>query len=390
MTAADPSSPPVLGLVLPGGGARCAYQVGVLKAVAELARPGPLPFPVLSGTSAGALVAAVLAAHADDFQRGVGVLEDVWGGFTVGRVFRSDTRAMLGSGLKLLLALVSAGLLARPPRSLFDNAPLRRLLASGVDFDAIRANLARGHLRAFAITAAGYSTARSVSFVQAAEPVAPWSRAWRLGLAADITLDHLMASAAIPFLFPAVAMGGEYFGDGAMRQSAPLATPIHLGASRLLVIGVRGTRSASGEVPPREPTLGQVFGFMLDTLFADGLDSDLERMRRVNILVSRIAAEPGTPATLGLRPVEPTVFGPQHDLAELAARHAGSMPRSLRALLRAMGAYDGGGRQLLSYLLFEGDYTRALIAAGHADAMARRAELERLLGSAARSAAPAG
>jgi len=386
VATAPPAAAPVqdrgrLGLVLSGGGARGAYQVGVLKAIAELGpRDGPVPFDVICGTSAGAITAAVVAAHAAHFRAGVVNLERVWRNFSVEQVFRADAASMLRAGLRWLLALVSGGWLAPPPRSVFDNSPLRELLERHVNFARISDAIEHGHLGALAVSAAAYRRALSVAFYAARAERAPWLKGWRRGEPAELGLDHLMASAAVPFLFPPVRMGDEYYGDGAMRQSAPLSPAIRLGADRLLVIGVR-TASTSCHDPsaPRSqpPSFGQIFGFMLDTLFMDGLHADLERLERDNQLIDAVG-----PDRAGLRHVAALVVTPREDFAAIAHRHADEIPRALRVLLRTMGAANPGGAALLSYLLFEGGYTRELIALGYADAMRRRDELQAFVASA--------
>jgi NTE family protein len=371
-------SRPRIALVLPGGGARSAYQVGVLKALASWCPPGtPLPFRLLCGTSAGAVLVAVLATYAPRFRQGASALDRVWRGFHVDQVFRSDTSAMLRSGAQVLLALLSAGWLVPPPRSLFDNAPLRRLLEWRVNFARIRQALDAGLLDALAVTATSFATGESVSFIDSARPVRGWERPGQRGVNAVLGLDHLMASAAIPFLFPPVRMMDAHFGDGAMRQVTPLAPAIRLGADRILVIGVRERgRARLGAAVTGPPSFGQVFGFMLETLFMEGLDADLERLRRTNELLDDI---PGA-CQLGLRRIESLVMHPQSDLSAAAAAHAGEMPRSVRSLLRTMGAASEMGGQLTSYLLFEAGYTAELIDMGYGDAQARRDEICAFLG----------
>jgi NTE family protein len=377
--------------VLPGGGARAAYQVGVIKAIAELLPPGaPCPFRVIAGTSAGAIVSSVVAAHARHFREGAVNLERFWRNFHVEQVFRADASSMLRSGLHWLLALVSGGWLVPPPRSVFDNRPLRDTLERHVNFARVREALDHGYLDALAISASAYRTAWSVAFFECSHGAPPWQHTWRIGQATEFTLEHLMASAAVPFLFPPVRMGDEYYGDGAMRQVAPLSPAINLGAERLLIVTVRDSRmraaAASGAFasigapqgaggPGDGPTFGQIFGFMLDTLFMDGVQADLERLRRDNQLIAAGGA------IEGLKIIEPLVITPREDFGEIAERHAQEAPRALRALLRTMGAAGPGGRTLLSYLLFEAGYTRELIAIGYRDARARREELQELLRS---------
>src|SRR5215510_285129 len=228
-----------LGLILTGGGARSAYQVGVLKALAEIVpEKSPLPFPVVTGTSAGAVSATVLASRAADYHAAVRGLEDVWGNFTVSQVFRADTVSMMRAGLHWLLAFVSSGLLLPPPRSLFDNSPLRALLRRTIAFRGIRRSIERGRLHALGICATSFTSGRPVTFFQGRHEVEPWSRVASVSARVRLSLDHLMASVSIPFLFPPIWLDGEYYGDGAMRQSTPLSPAIHLGATRLLIIGV--------------------------------------------------------------------------------------------------------------------------------------------------------
>jgi len=379
LTETGAGAAPRVALVLPGGGARSAYQVGVLKAIAGWSRPGsPLPFRVLCGTSAGSILAAVLASYAPRFRQGVSALDRVWRGFRVHQVFRTDNATMLRAGARFMFALASGGWLLPPPRSLLDNAPLRQLLESRVNFTRIRQALDSGLLDALAITATSFTSGESVAFVDSTHPLRGWERPGQRGVAAELGLDHLMASAAIPFLFPAVHMLGSHFGDGAMRQVTPLAPAIRLGADRILVIGVRERgRAPVGAAIKGPPTFGQIFGFMLDTLFMEGLDNDLERLARTNELVAQ--SEAGA-LRVGLRRIDALVLHPQADLAAAAATHARELPRSVRALLRTMGASSERGSQLSSYLLFEAGYTCALIQMGFADALARREEITAFLG----------
>ena len=361
---------PHIGLVLTGGGARSAYQVGVLKGVADLLRRGsPCPFPIITGTSAGAVSAIALASDAAHFRRSVFGIERVWRDFRVHHVFKADTVSLLKSGLHWMLAFLTGGWLVHSPNALFDNTPLWDLLRAQLHFDGIPRSLYKKHLHGIGVCATCYADADSVTFYASASAVEPWSRVFRKGARVQITLEHLMASLSIPFLFRPVLLDERFFGDGAMRQISPLSPAIHLGANRLFIIGVNDP-VATVPTPSRravEPSLGQMFGFMLDSLFMDQLNADLERISRYN-------------ESNDSQRVEFLVMTPTRDVNEIARRHARELPRSLRAMLRIMGGNNAAGNLLLSYLLFERGFTRELIELGYQDARNRADEIRAFLG----------
>jgi NTE family protein len=283
-------------------------------------------------------------------------------------VFKADALSMFKSGLHWVLAFLSGGWLVHPPHAMFDNTPLWDLLRKQLNFDGIPRGLYKQHLEAIGICATSYAHADSMTFYACSSPIDPWKRAFHKGARVQLALDHLMASLAIPFLFRPIMVQGQYYGDGAMRQTSPLSPAIHLGANRLLVIGVGDTNTAvlTAREPGVEPSFGHMFGFMLDSLFMDQLNADLEHIKVYN-------QQPGA------RRIETLVVTPSQDLVEIARRHRHELPQSFRALLRTLGANNSAGLQLLSYLLFERGYTRELIALGQSDALARATEIRKFL-----------
>ena len=380
--AGRPRAAPGLGLVLTGGGARTAYQVGALLAISEwLGRPRRSPFSIITGTSAGAINASVLAARARSFARGLEGLAGVWHNLRVGDVVRCDHRALYGRAVRWLAALVAGGLGRHNPRSLLDCRPLRALLERHVNFARIELHLRRGALDALAVTASGYGSSRGVTFYQAAGHPPPWQRERTLSCPAELTLDHVMASVAIPLLFEAVRLDDDWYGDGAMRDHAPLSAAINLGAERLLVLTTRNNDPVPLPQVPPYPTLGKIGGYVLDSLFMDAVGANLERLRGLNELVQRAGSEPPQRFGRPLRHIDACLLAPSVDLREIAARHSGRFPTLLRRLLRGIGAF-GALSPLPSYLLFDGAFCSELMDLGYADAQRQRdAIIATVLGS---------
>jgi NTE family protein len=367
---------PKLALILSGGGARAAYQAGVVRAIAErLPDQGPSPFAIVCGTSAGAINAAALAAGAGDLQAAATHLCAVWSGLSVGDIYRADTAHLVQTGWRWLRSLLPGANRHRPV-ALFDNAPLAALLEREIRFPAIADSVATGALEALTITASSYQTGMSVSFCMGGPTLELWERSQRIGVRADIGIAHLMASSAIPFVFPPTRIGDEFFGDGAMRQMAPTAPALHLGADRILVVGAArtGTRTAIG-TSADSPSLAQIGSHVLASIFTDALGTDVEKVRLVNVAVRQIPSERLASSPMPLRDVMLLVLTPSVPLETLALDHKDRLPRGLRLLLGRVGGTGSGGAGLLSYLLFDAEFCSALIDLGYRDAQAKGEEL---------------
>lgn len=385
---------PLTGLVLSGGGARAAYQVGVLQTLVRLRREAQgeasariNPFGVIVGTSAGAINGTALACGADQFDGAVERLADVWRNFQAGQVYRSDSLGVAGSGARWLTMMSFGWAMARlRPQALLDNAPLQDLLRDLVPMDRLPAILGRRHLHALAVTASSYSSGEHATFYQSARPIEPWQRSQRQAVPTPLTHQHLLASAAIPFIFPARQLASEtdrsWYGDGSMRQSAPLSPAIHLGARRLLVIGAGRMNEPQGRQAPDAgyPSLAQIAGHALSSIFLDALAVDIERMQRINRTLSLLPPEHRKYSPL--QPIEALVISPSQRLDDLAAKHVEDLPKPIRLLLRAVGVGQGAGQgaALASYLLFEAPYTRALMDLGEQDTLAQKARVLEFFG----------
>lgn len=341
------------------------------------------PFDIVCGTSAGAINAAAFACRADNFEESVTHLLGVWRTLEVEQVYRADSVGVIRSGARWL-SLLSFGWLLRkwqadPPNSLLDNAPLVGLLHRMLDLPRLDAGLEDGALHALAVSASSYTAGRHMTFYQSAHTLPPWSRMQRDAVQQQIGIEHLLASSAIPLIFPAVPLycrdRREYFGDGAMREIAPISPAIHLGADKVLVIGSGNIGGAPRNISEFAgyPSLAQIAGHAMSSIFLDGLSLDIERLNRINATLSLLT--PTQRSQTNLRPIEMLAITPSQPLELIASRHVGSLPLPIRTLFSAIGATERRGAALASYLLFESSYTRALIELGQIDTLSRRDEV---------------
>lgn len=395
----------MLGLVLTAGGARGAYQAGVLKRVGEIPalQNRPSPFQIVAGASAGAINGAILAARSEQFGAATGEVARVWGELSVDRVFRTDLPSLALCAASLARDFALGGLLGHTVTSgLLDTSPLEAFLESVFPPQGIRHAIERGHLYAVAVTATSYHSGRSYTFVQGRMGHPVWTKSRRVVMPATLTHRHILASGAIPIVFPPVQIaspaGELWFGDGGLRLVAPMSPAIRLGSTHVLAVGVRssgaadslarteaGVEAAAGEpgqVLPCPP-LAQVCGVFLNAIFLDHLDTDLDHLRRMNELVSAHHGMNGSaPAAEPMRQITPFAVSPSEDLALVAQRFAHRMPRLLRYAIDGLGTPDAQSADLLSYLLFDAAYTRTLVDIGYRDAGERIGEIESFLHSA--------
>ena len=368
-------------LVLTGGGARAAYQVGVLSAIAKfIPRNHGIPFPILSGTSAGAINTTALGCYASCFNLGVKKLEWIWKNLDTAKIYHNDTKGVFGHIGKGMLASFQADYANKLPRSLLNNAPLRNLLNSVMNFKRIDNHILCGYLSAVSVTASSYSTGNSISFYQAKDNTQPWKRAKRCGKASQLNSEHLMASSAIPLVFPSVKIKDQYFGDGSVHQLSPLSPAIHLGAERIFIIGVDQPKIPlhASENNPHPPTVATIAGHLLDSIFADTMNSDLERMTRINETL-KLIPEAKKNTMEGLKNIDSFIINPSHDFNAIALNYYYDLPRPVRLLLRSAGINNDSESSIISYLLFEKNFCSELIKLGFEDALEKENQIKNFL-----------
>lgn len=369
-------------LILSGGGARAAYQVGVLRAISDiLPHATHNPFPIICGTSAGAINAVALASRGQNFRDAVLGVEDVWANFTASQVYRTDVLGVLACVARLFLSIVHHGVGIDKPASLLDSSPLRQLLSHVIKFKNIQESIDAGYLHAISVSATGYSSGETISFFQGTPSLHGWKRHRRLGIPSELNVDHLLASSAIPAIFPAVRINREYFGDGAVRQTNPISPALHLGAERVMVIGVSGNLNLSTTRVKVEgfPSIAQILGHVLNAAFIDSFEADIELLQRFNNMIDMIPTET-TVDSHKLKKVDVLVISPSQALDQIAAPRIRDLPRSIRTLLYGSGATRRGGASLASYLLFDREFCRELIALGYHDAIVRKDDIRRFFG----------
>jgi len=369
-------SPAKTGLLLSGGGARAAYQVGVLKAISELCPDEDgHPFKIISGTSAGSINAIALASYKGSFSDSVQRMLGVWENFELNHVFKSDSKSLIYRMFRWLKArLLPFGLGGKAPTSILDNSPLRKLLSDNIDFSQISKQVLSGDIEAISINASSYSTGQSVSFYESHANIEPWQRAYRSGVEQRITLDMLMASSSIPLLFPPVEIDGHYYGDGSMRQNTPLSPLVHFKAKKIMIIGVRKRNKPTVIPKQTKPSLAQISGFILDTLFLNSLDSDIERLTRVNQLIKDNPKQ-----NEKFQPIEHIIISPSKDIGTIAQEKFTTLPFGFRTALKILGIHKSGGKGLTSYLMFNKEFCNTLIDLGYQDAKDREEEIKSFL-----------
>jgi len=374
-----------LALVLTGGGARAAYQAGAIRALAELWPHKQSPFQVLTGLSAGSINACLLAHYSDDFQTGAEKLWTLWNTLTIDKVFRSDSLSVLGNAASVLRGLLSGGLLPNQPSShLLDNAPLRTLIANNVDFDRVHDHVLNGRLQAFAVTATNYHTGCAVTFFDAEDTRKEWVRNNHLGWRQALNPDHILASSSIPIFFPPILLGAAHYGDGTLRLLSPLSPSLHMGANAVLAIGVRKPKDPArlneqNQRPGRAITFADIAGVVLNAMFLDTLESDLDRMRRFNRTLHGMDAAAREAMQQNWRVIQTESLQPSRDLGMGAGSLTERYPMALRHLLRGLGVKQRSGSDLGSYVAFDYRYTGKLLRTGYNDVMDRKDSLRHFL-----------
>jgi NTE family protein len=368
-----------IGLILSGGGARAAYQVGVLKAIHKiLPKDANNPYDIIAGTSAGAINGVALASYAENHRIGIRHLERIWTSFSPDLIYRTDFKGVITTLARLIRTAFIGRKYKHDQVSLLDNSPLRKLLSRVIQFDNIQKAIDNGALHAMCVNGSGLDSGESVSFFQGHYSIINWQRHRRIGYRSRIGIDHLMASSAIPMIFPSVKINQEYYADGAVRQLAPISPAIHLGAEKILVIGVSGDAHKRKKHIDKSsyPTPAKIMGHMLNAAFLDSMEADVERLEKINLTVNRIPETVRKKHGMQLKPIELLEINPSESIDNIAGRHVDELPKILRLFLGGSGNTSRNGSGILSYLLFSKGFCKNLIDLGYEDGLARRGEIE--------------
>ncbi|MGS0674532.1 patatin-like phospholipase family protein [Shewanella sp. 125m-1] len=367
--------PDKIALVLGGGGARAAYQIGVLKAIVQFyPRNHGIPFKIICGTSAGAINATSIATHASCFHLGVRKLEWVWRHVHARKVYQASIGGVMKHLSKMALKGLQSDGVSNSAGSLFNSEPLRGLLNDLISFERIDRNINSGALEAVSLDTSCYNNSRSVTFFQANAHINNWHRARRHGVRTRLNTDHLLASSAIPMVFPSIRLNQEYYGDGSVHQLAPLSSPIHLGADKIMVINLESPHKVQSKELEHHPKTATIAGHLLDTIFSDTLNSDLERLQRINTTLNLVPEQ--SRDQLALKTIETLVIKPSEDLSAMASRYFQDMPFAIKTMLKILGINEHSDSSIVSYLLFEQGYCSALIELGYEDAMCQIDEIK--------------
>jgi NTE family protein len=375
-----------IGLVLTGGGAHAAYQAGVIRGISEIITPGPTPFQVIAGVSAGAVTGMGVAARADDFQTSARLIWEIWEAIKPSDVFKTDPISLVGIGARWMRDLSLGGFLGKTQSNfLLDTSPLKALLCGNIHFEEIPRHIDSGLLHGVAVTATNFVSGTAVTFFDGSPELQPWYRSTRLAKRSRIQCDQVMASSAIPIFFPPVFYEGSYFGDGCVRMTAPLSPAVHMKADRILAIGTSHTEIQTTMLLLEQPQLQgslkfvDIIGVLLNAVFLDSLETDMDRLQRINRTVSNMTPEQRAASKDKLRFIPLVAITPSRNLGDFASAEFPRFPAPLRYLLKGLGASERKGWDLLSYLAFDGIYTRYLLQLGYTDALNKRPEIEALL-----------